>query len=63
MIKEKTTKEKKFVSVREVADHFEISPDTVKNLMKAGDLKGFQIGKQYKITKESFDALIEKTST
>ncbi|MFA6533174.1 MAG: helix-turn-helix domain-containing protein [Patescibacteria group bacterium] len=59
MIKDK----KDFYLVEELADDLRVSKMTIYRYIKAGKLKAFKIGKEFRIKKEDFDKFLNKAKT
>lgn len=50
----------KFYSVKEVAEMFGVSDNTIRNLCDAGDLESIRIGAQYRISEENIKKYINQ---
>ena len=48
-----------FLTVQEVADYLRTTLHTVRVMIRDGRLKGVKVGKEYRISKRSFDAYLE----
>lgn len=48
-----------FLNVKEVADILKCREQTVKNMIQSGELKGYKIGKMYKVSEEDFREFLE----
>lgn len=46
------------LTVGEVADHLRLSERSVYNLLKAGEIESFKIGRSRRITRQALDAYI-----
>ena len=51
-----------FLKVNEVAKRLKVSTKTVSRYIKAGKLKAFCIGTQYRVFESSLNKLIDKTT-
>ncbi len=47
-------------TVEEVAKLLRVSEATVRRLIKTGELEGFSVGNQYRITQEALDKYMKK---
>lgn len=52
-----------FQTVREVADRLKVSEATVRQWIRAGDLRAIDIGKGWRIADRDFDAFLEGHAT
>ena len=52
--------EEKFYTVDEVAIILKVNPMTVYRWIKAGKLKSYKAGKQYRVKKEDLDKFLEQ---
>lgn len=50
----------KLLSLKEVADHLQLSERTIFNLIKRGDLEGIQIGKRWRFSPETVQAYMDR---
>ncbi|QLY40200.1 helix-turn-helix domain-containing protein [Hujiaoplasma nucleasis] len=51
-----------FYTVPEIAKVLKVSPQTVLKLLKKNELKGFRMSNQWRISKLSLDAFIDRNS-
>jgi len=51
----------KWLKIEDIAQHLDIHPNTVRNLIFRGELKANKIGRVYRITQDDFDQFIERT--
>lgn len=65
MFKNKNLKKNKkhFYTARELADMLEYNIMTIYRYIKAGKLKAYKIGKEFRIDKEKFDNFLNKVKT
>lgn len=49
-----------YLTPREVMDLLYIGKNTLYGLLNSGELKGFRVGKQWRVTKDSLRAFTEK---
>lgn len=56
-------KEKDFYTARELADKLQINIMTIYRYIKAGRLKAYKIGKEFRIDKNEFNRFLEKVKT
>ena len=55
--------EKEFYTAEDLADKLSVNIMTIYRYIKAGRLKAYKIGKEFRIEKEDFDNFLKKTST
>jgi len=48
-----------FLTAQEVADYLRTTLHTVRVMIKDGQLKGAKVGREYRISKRSFDAYLD----
>lgn len=58
---EKNTKE--FYKAEELAEKLEVNIMTIYRYIKAGRLKAYKIGKEFRIDKDEFNTFLKKVST
>ncbi len=58
---EKNTKE--FYKAEELAEKLEVNIMTIYRYIKAGRLKAYKLGREFRIEKSEFDAFLKKVST
>lgn len=51
----------KVYTVKEVAEEFSCSPQSIRELLKQEKLRGFKLGNRWRIKEEDLDAYIEKS--
>ncbi|HNY35985.1 MAG TPA: helix-turn-helix domain-containing protein [Candidatus Pacearchaeota archaeon] len=56
-------KQKDFYKAEELAKSLEVNIMTIYRYIKAGKLKAYKIGKEYRIDKIEFDDFLEKVKT
>ena len=56
-------KEKEFYLVAELADTLRLSHMTIYRYIKAGKLKAYKFGKEFRIGKKEFKEFLEKSAT
>ena len=59
----KNVKEKEFYLAQELADGLRVNVMTIYRYIKAGRLKAYKIGKEFRIDKEEFNKFLEKVKT
>lgn len=59
----KTKKENMFYLVEELADALRVSNMTIYRYIKAGKIKAYKIGKEFRIGKVEFQAFLHKVKT
>lgn len=57
------TQEKEFYLVEELAEKLRVSEMTIYRYIKAKKIKAYKIGKEFRIDKAEFEALLKRTST
>ena len=55
--------EKEFYTAFDLADKLGVNVMTIYRYIKAGKLKAYKIGKEFRIGNENFEAFLEKVST
>ena len=55
------TKEKEFYTAQNLANKLDVNIMTIYRYIKAGRLKAYKIGKEFRIAKKDFDALLKKS--
>jgi putative molybdopterin biosynthesis protein len=55
--------EKEFYTPQELADKLRVNVMTIYRYIKAGRLKAYKIGKEFRIDAKEFQAFLKKTST
>ena len=55
--------ENDFYTARELADKLRVNIMTIYRYIKAGKLKAYKIGKEFRISKEEFNKFLDKTET
>jgi len=58
-----TKKDKMFYKAEDLAELLEVNIMTIYRYIKAGRLKAYKIGKEFRIDKEEFNAFLKKVST
>lgn len=53
-------KEKEFYTAQELADKLRVNIMTIYRYIKAGKLKAYKIGKEFRIDKEQFNKFLDK---
>ncbi len=56
-------KEKEFYLVIELAEKLRVSKMTIYRYIKAGKIKAYKIGKEFRIDKEEFNKFLNKVKT
>ena len=56
-------KEKEFYKVEDLAELLEVNIMTIYRYIKAGRLKAYKIGRDFRIDKDEFNAFLKKVST
>ena len=56
-------KDDKFYTAAELAEELKLNIMTIYRYIKAGKLKAYKIGKEYRIGKEEFKSFLKKVST
>ena len=56
-------KEKDFYTAKELADMLSLNIMTIYRYIKAGKLKAYKIGKEFRIGKAEFEAFLKRVST
>jgi len=56
-------KQEKFYTARELADILKLNIMTIYRYIKAGKLKAYKIGKEFRINKEEFQRFLDKVKT
>ena len=51
------------LKVKEAAEKLNVHPNTIRNWIKAGELKAMDIGKGYRIKEDDLNEFVEKRST
>jgi len=57
------TEQKEFYLVEELAKKLRVSNMTIYRYIKAGKLKAYKIGKEFRINKEEFQRFLDKVKT
>jgi len=52
-------KEEKVYTVKEVSELLKVREEQVRNLLKKGVIKGFKVGKYWRVTKKEVDRLAQ----
>ena len=55
--------EKDFYTAQELADKLRVNIMTIYRYIKAGKLKAYKIGKEFRIDKTEFEAFLKRVST
>lgn len=55
--------DKPFYKAEELAEQLEVNIMTIYRYIKAGRLKAYKIGREFRIEKKEFDFFLEKVST
>ena len=55
--------DKDFYLAEELADKLRVNIMTIYRYIKAGKLKAYKIGKEFRIAKKEFDSFLKKVST
>jgi excisionase family DNA binding protein len=56
-------KDKPFYKAEELAELLEVNIMTIYRYIKAGRLKAYKLGREFRIEKSEFDAFLKKVST
>ena len=56
-------KKKEFITARETADTLRVNIMTIYRYIKAGRLKAYKIGKEFRIDKKEFNKFLSKVKT
>jgi len=56
-------KKREFYTAQELADKLRVNIMTIYRYIKAGKLKTYKIGKEFRIDKEEFNKFLNKTKT
>ena len=59
----KTMKEKPFYKAEDLAEQLEVNIMTIYRYIKAGRLKAYKLGREFRIEKKEFNTFLEKVST
>ena len=57
------TKEKEFYKAEDLAEKLDVNIMTIYRYIKAGRLKAYKIGKEFRIEGKEFTSFLEKTKT
>jgi len=57
------TEQKEFYTAKELADKLRVNIMTIYRYIKAGKLKAYKIGKEFRIDKEEFNKFLDKVKT
>ena len=49
----------KFYTVDDLVAMFDVHPETIRRMLKSGELKGFKMGKGWRITEEEVERYVE----
>ncbi len=60
---EKMNRDKEFYRAEDLADKLDVNIMTIYRYIKAGKLKAYKIGKEYRIDKQEFETFLNKVST
>ncbi len=60
---QKAKKEQEFYLVSELADNLRVSDMTIYRYIKAGKIKAYKIGKEFRIDKREFNNFLNKVKT
>ena len=60
---QKAKKEQEFYLVSELADSLRVSDMTIYRYIKAGKIKAYKIGKEFRIDKQEFNSFLNKVKT
>lgn len=63
MVKQLKKSEEKFYLVSELADALRVSQMTIYRYIKAGKIKAYKIGKEFRFAKKEFDTFLDKVKT
>lgn len=58
-----TNEEKEFYTAQDLAEKLKVNIMTIYRYIKAGKLKAYKIGKEYRIDKTEFQTFLNKVST
>lgn len=58
-----TIKDKEFYKAEELAEKLQLNIMTIYRYIKAGKLKAYKIGKEYRIDKQEFERFLKSVST
>lgn len=47
------------LTVEQIAEKFEVHPETIRRALKSGELKGFKLGKGWRVYQKDLNAYIE----
>jgi excisionase family DNA binding protein len=50
----------KIFTVDQVAEQLQVKPDTIRIYLRRGDLRGFRLGREWRIREEDLQAFIDK---
>lgn len=56
-------KEKEFYKAEDLAEKLDVNIMTIYRYLKAGKLKAYKFGKEFRIEKSEFEAFLKKAST
>ncbi len=56
-------KDKPFYKAEDLAEQLEVNIMTIYRYIKAGRLKAYKLGREFRIEKSEFDAFLKKVST
>jgi len=56
-------KEKEFYKAEHLADKLDVNIMTIYRYIKAGKIKAYKIGKEFRIDNDEFDSFLKKVST
>ncbi|MDQ5957297.1 MAG: hypothetical protein QG614_272 [Patescibacteria group bacterium] len=62
-MKRKNMKEKPFYKAEDLAKQLEVNVMTIYRYIKAGRLKAYKLGREFRIEKKEFNTFLEKVST
>ena len=57
------TKDKEFYKAEDLAELLEVNIMTIYRYIKAGRLKAYKLGREFRIEKKEFNTFLEKVST
>ncbi len=60
---QKAKKEQEFYLVSQLADSLQVSEMTIYRYIKAGKIKAYKIGKEFRIGKQEFNNFLNKVKT
>ncbi|PAE45731.1 hypothetical protein CHH95_21905 [Bacillus licheniformis] len=49
-----------FMTVKQIADILKVSEKTVRNMLNNEEIKGFKVGREWRITPENFEKYLNK---